>query len=72
MDRDEEENVFVNIFFYLTLFSLYVHSAMMKKYTLDQWGEWMIYTMQYKLMVIEQVHPHLHHHWLHLSIYLSI
>ena len=29
--------------------------AMMKKYSLDQWGEWMIYTMQYKQMVIEQV-----------------
>jgi hypothetical protein len=30
-------------------------SAMMKKYTLEQWSEWMIYTMVYKTMVIEQV-----------------
>mmetsp|Transcript_20349 Transcript_20349/g.34288 ORF Transcript_20349/g.34288 Transcript_20349/m.34288 type:complete len:338 (-) Transcript_20349:326-1339(-) len=30
-------------------------SAMMKKYSLDDWGEWMIYTMVYKTMVIEQV-----------------
>lgn len=28
---------------------------MMKRYSLDEWGEWMIYTMQYKQMVIEQV-----------------
>lgn len=30
-------------------------SAMMKKYSLEQWSEWMIYTMVYKTMVIEQV-----------------
>ena len=31
------------------------HSAVLKRFTIEQWDEWMVYTLLYKLMVLEQV-----------------